>query len=75
MSENAREILLNIYRAYIAGDDYTINTPPSSQIHTFNMALNEIREYIEFLRRDMVKVSIILTENGLEYCMDNFEEA
>jgi hypothetical protein len=38
------------------------------------MAINEIKEYIEFLRRDMVKVSITLTESGLEYCMENFEE-
>lgn len=74
MSDRATELLKNVYEAYSRGEDYTINTPISSQIHDFNMAINEIKEYIEFLRRDMIKVSITLTESGLEYCMENFEE-
>jgi hypothetical protein len=74
MSEKATEILKNVYTAYANGENYTINTPVSSQVHDFNMAINEIKEYIEFLRRDMVKVSMTLTESGLEYCMENFEE-
>lgn len=74
MSDTAREILLNVYKAYFRSEDYTINTPVSSQIHAFNMAVNEIKEYIEFIRRDMFKVSMTLTELGLEYCMENFGE-
>lgn len=74
MSDKAREILLNVYKAYSEGGDYTINTPVSSQIHAFNMAVKEIQEYVDFVRRDMVKVSMTLTDCGLEYCMENFEE-
>ena len=74
MSDRAKELLMNVYKAYSDGEDYTINTPPSSQVHAFNMAVNEIKDYIRFLRRDMVKVSITLTDCGLEYCMESFGE-
>ncbi len=72
MSDRAAEILREIYTAYDKGENYTINTPPSSQIHSFNMALKELTPYISFIRRDMLKISITLTDEGLEYCMENF---
>jgi hypothetical protein len=74
MSINAEQILKNVYNSYSNGEDYTIDTPPSSKVHEFNMALNELKAYITFVRRDMLKVSMTLTEEGLEYCMENFEE-
>ncbi len=73
MSEKATYILKEIYKAYDRGDSYTVNNPPSGEIHSFNMALNEIKPYIEFLSRDMLKISITLTDSGLEYCMENFD--
>lgn len=72
MTDYALEILKAVYTAYDKGQDYTINTPPSSQIHDFNMALKEIADYIEFKRRDMIKISMTLSEKGLEYAMENF---
>lgn len=74
MSTDAEQILKNVYISYNSGEDYTINTPPSSSVHGFNMALKELTDYISFVRRDMLKVSMTLTEAGLEYCMENFEE-
>jgi hypothetical protein len=63
-----------VYNSYNNGEDYTINTPPSGKVHEFNMALNELKDYISFVRRDMLKVSMTLTEVGLEFCLENFEE-
>lgn len=73
MSEKALEILKKVYESYSNNSDYTINTPPSAVIHSFNMAVKEIEEYIEFTRRDMIKIGMTLTDRGLEYCMENFD--
>lgn len=67
MSDKAKEILNNVYEAFNKGEDYTIKTPSSSEIHSFNMAIKEIEDYIVFTERNMVKFSITLSEKGLEY--------
>lgn len=67
MSDKAKEILNNVYEAFNKGEDYTIKTPSSSEIHSFNMAIKEIEDYIVFTERNMVKISITLSEKGLEY--------
>lgn len=66
------EILLNIYNSYNEGVSYTIKTPSSSQIHNFNMAIKEIENYIEFIERGMIKISVTLSDKGVEYCLENF---
>ena len=50
-----------------------MKAPLSSQIHDFNMAIKEIDKYIEFVERNMTTIKITLTDEGLEYCMNNFE--
>lgn len=72
MSELALTILRAVYEAYDKGEDYNVNTPSGGEIHTYNMALKEIMEYIEFKRRDMIKISMTLTDKGLEFAMENF---
>ena len=72
MGDMAKEILLNIYNCYNEGENYTIKTPPSSQIHNFNMAIKEIDSYIEFIERGMMKISMTLSDEGIEYCLENF---
>lgn len=74
MSNKAIEILKNVYLSYIQGEDYyKMKAPLSSQIHDFNMAIKEIDKYIEFVERNMTTIKITLTDEGLEYCMNNFE--
>lgn len=72
LSENANEILLNTYNCYNQGKNYTVKTPPSNKIHEYNMALNEIKKYIVFVERSMIKISLTLSDEGIEYCLDNF---
>lgn len=74
MSELALNILQNVFRAYDNGEVYTVNTPPATEIHAYNMALKEINDYIQFKRRDMIKISMTLTDVGLEFAMENFIE-
>ena len=73
MSQEARELLMAVFKAYNEGNEYCISTPPSDKIHDFNMAAKEIKDYIVFTRRDMLKISITLSEMGLEYVLDNGE--
>lgn len=74
MSTKAIEILKNVYLSYSQGEDYyKMKAPLSSQIHDFNMAIKEIDKYIEFVERSMTTIKITLTDEGLEYCMNNFE--
>lgn len=74
MSNKAIEILKNVYLSYNQGEDYyKMKAPLSSQIHDFNMAIKEIDKYIEFVERNMTTIKITLTDEGLEYCMNNFE--
>lgn len=74
MSEKAKELLKAVFKAYNDGVEYCINTPLSNEIHTFNMAVKEIEEYIVFTRRDMLKVSMSLSDKGLEYVLENMED-
>lgn len=73
MGSQAEEILNSVFNAYNNGTEYTINTPPSGEIHSFNMALKEIEEYITFTRRDLLKISITLSDRGLEYFLENMD--
>lgn len=74
MNNKAIEILKNVYLSYSQGKDYyKMKAPLSSQIHDFNMAIKEIDKYIEFVERNMTTIKITLTDEGLEYCMNNFE--
>lgn len=72
MSEKAKDILMNVYECYNNGEDYSVKTPVSSQIHSFNMVLNEIKNYIIFTERSMTKISMTLSDDGIEYCLNNF---
>lgn len=74
MSEKAIEILKNVYLSYSKGEEcFKMKAPVSSQIHDFNMAVKEIEKYIDFIERNIINIKIVLTDEGLEYCMDNFE--
>ena len=73
MSSQADELLNAVFNAYNNGTEYTINTPPSGEIHNFNMVLKEIEEYITFTRRDLLKISITLSNKGLEYFLENMD--
>ncbi len=72
MSERAEEILIRVFNCYNRGEKYSIKTPSSSKIHEFNMAVKEIEQYIEFSERNMMKISMTLSEKGIEYCIENF---
>lgn len=74
MSNTATELLKKIYISYNMGEGcYKMKAPISAHIHDFNMTLKEIEKYITFVERNMLNIKITLTDEGLEYCMDNFE--
>lgn len=74
MNSKSIELLKEIYISYNKSENcYQIKTPPSSKIHEFNMALKEIKDYIEFKERSMMNIKIVLNEKGLEYCMEVFD--
>lgn len=74
MSKKAEEILRNVYISYNKGEKFLkMKAPLSSQIHEFNMAVKEIENYICFIERNMINIKIALTEDGLEYCIENIE--
>lgn len=74
MNKKAEEILRNVYISYNNGEDFLkTKAPLSSQIHEFNMAIKEIEKYIYFIERNMINIKIALTEEGLEYCMENIQ--
>lgn len=74
MSEQAENILKTVYLSFNKGEDfYKMKAPISSKIHSFNMAIKEIEGYITFVERNMLNIKIALTDEGLEYCMNNFD--
>lgn len=74
MNKTAKDILKNTYISYNSGEPfYKMKAPVSSKIHDFNMAVKEIEKYITFIERNMINVKIELTNEGLEYCMENID--
>lgn len=73
MNEKAKEILKKVFVSYSDGEDICVlKMPQGSQIHDFNMALKELTEkgFITINKKNLCNAEIILTDLGLEFCMD-----
>lgn len=74
MSEKAVEILNAVFDAYENNEEsLKLKMPEGGKIHEFNMALKELtqKDYLVILKKNMTLAEVALTENGLEYLMEN----
>lgn len=74
MSEKAVEILNAVFDAYENNEEsLKLKMPEGGKIHEFNMALKELtqKDYLVILKKNMTLTEVALTENGLEYLMEN----
>ncbi len=73
MSDYAKKIIMELYKSYSEGEDfYSIKMPQGSEIHNFNMAIKELldSDFITLQKKNLCVAEIVLTEKGLEFCMD-----
>ena len=77
MSDFAENILKEVFYSYSNGENcYSIKMPQGSKIHELNMALKELEQknFIIIEQKNLCVAKILLSEIGLEFCMENYFE-
>ena len=77
MSDFTKNILKDVFNSYSEGESCcSIKMPQASKIHELNMALKELVEkgFIDIQQKNLCVAKVVLTDLGLEFCMENFFE-